>query len=611
MKDELKTKSGINFNIERNYVSYYHPTQRNEYGHVKQMTRSIKNYTEPQINALNEELTELLINFKQHTNDLENVFIAEKKFKTKAFQWVIAEEIPNVIDKINLSTLEKFAPINDYQQKYYFNEPVASVMQDIVPEVVVSSGCDAEYVVADDSNLTQLTAVINFKVLEDLQDDIVNRIVLLVNDFQDDVSKLKKMIQFYFKFEPNKQDLSTIEKKCNSIVGGYFKYYKIKKNNFVKSSQFDNYIFNFLQEDEFEFVNFLFELITKQVNVNCNLLKKVKCDKKIQFEFNAFKLQDQQKNNFVLSKLLYFKLNYNDNSKVDSHLKEEFFKHLDSLLSFGNTKKSLASYIKNIRLTGDFSNTQEHVCLICNSKNFTKVMLEPNSRFVIDCLSFDYHSLLEKTLAYGFNDKCDYIYDDAENCKDNLIAMLSQNQCLKHHKFLYLANILPEVSKQLDLEDFEYHSLNYDYTENLSKFNLSINTRFHSKIDEYFAYFAGDYISQKNITKNTIEFFTDSFIVTMHGFLLDSQFSKNFSIQDRNFLINQYNTYINENIAGIIEYLTNFSSKKLDIIFDKYLLVDDYEFKKSAVQNAILKQIELPYSYLSEICNKFTNYIWQ
>lgn len=611
MKDELKTISGINFNIERNYVSYYHPTQKNEYGHVKQMTRSIKNYTPPQLKALNEELTELLTNFKQHTNDLETIFIAEKNFKTKAFQWIIAEEIPNLIDQINLSSLEKFAPILDYQHKHYSNKPVSSVMQDIVPEVGINLSSDTEYVVADDANLDELTVVINFKALEDLQDDIVNQTVLLVNDYQDDEQTLKKMIQFYFKIEPSKQDLVTIEKKCSSIVESYSKQYKIKKNNFTKSSQFDNHIINCLKDDNFEFINFMFELITKQVNTNSNFLKKVKPDNDIQLEFNAFKLKDQQKDNFILSKLLYFKLSYTDKSCVDDGLKNEFFKHLDSVLALGNTKKSLSKYIKNIRLTGNFSNSKEPTCLICNSKEFTKVMLQPNARFMIDCSSSDNSSLLEKTLIYGVNDKCDYLYDSAEYCEDNIVAMLSQNQCLKQYKFLYLANILPQTFQQLELDDFEYHTLNFDYTENLSKFNHSMNRRFHYKIEEYFTYFDGDYVSQKNIAKNTMEFFTDSFIASMHGFLLDPQFYKNFSKNDKYFLINQYKVYMNENIDNIMEYLTNFTTKKLALIFDNYELVDDYEFKKIAIKNAILTQLELPYNYLTQICNKFTGYIWK
>lgn len=631
MKDEDKYRVGnIYINKEKNYISYIHPTQKNENGHVKQVTRSIKNYTQEEIALLCKEINDLLDNFTQYTKDFEEIYIIEKKSETKAFQWIIAEEIVNKVEEINKSTLEKFVPISNYSQNIWLtlSSHYTNMFKNLIPTTLHDKSYDGKYIVVNNSNLTELTAVINFKVFQDFEDEIINMLVFIIGNYNELSNSVttQELVAEYINLNLSQVKIEVIENHLKDIWSGYSKEYKLKKYNEENRLNFNNFVIKRLQNENRKLVILFYDIITEVINENTSFLSKVKFNEDIDFKVSAYKLKENTPTDAtIISKILYFKFNYKDNREIDVNLTRVFFEILDTIFAFNKHDKTLSNHIKTIRLSGNFNNNSENytpICIAQEHKNyFSKEMYEwvksENLTIPIDgILTKDYmlSCLLEQIIVLGLLSKCNFVFTNTditkENpvfIKENLLKMLSKNNCIKQFKYIYSAEILDKFNST-ELTEPECNLDLYIFSD-LGNLNKNIKDKFKKEVEEYFYQSGEDYLGKVSISNKICNIMLDIFTKSLYMYLLNPENIIEFTTIEKKYLIQKYNLFLQEHLNAITTKLNEISMQKLDEIFKTSESITDYTFYKKVVMVSISTQIEIPYSYFEKICDEFKSYL--
>lgn len=597
----MKEKSRVYINKDKNYISYNHPTKRNEKNHVKQITRSIKNSKPEDVTILCNELDELLKNFDIHTKDFSTIETAKVKFTTKAFQWIVQEEIENNPKRITNNTAEKYITITDLNTNILFN-PVNkqdNILKNYIANNIYNNNEECTYIVVNTDIQTQYSAVFEFKSFEDLEQDIINKLVHVITDFfvEPITNDIQQIFNYYIKIELEKDDIKLIEKYFNEINTSYIKLYK------VYSFNFHNYIITRLQNENQNLVKLIYEILTRKITSNTEFLSdKSSVSGNIELNSKIHNLNE-------IPRILSIDLKYIDKA-VDDELKLLYFDILEKVFSVSNV-------ISNIRLSGNFSEYNKAIeCEvkqpIYTTQNIIDYSINHTLTIPIDgILTCDYEltKLFEKIIILGLFQKCNFIFlsnskvENYDILKENLIKMLSKSESINPYKYLYVNEfIFTQTTKNL----YDNKAiLNYDIYDNLNGLIDNINKTFEVKVTEYFNSNSYNYISKKNIQISIKELLLESFMYSLYSYLLNPEklvFYGNIGIC--NFII-KYNKFLDEVLLDIKNKLDKIVTISMNYIYKSFENITDYNFNKTAISTAILTDIIVPYSYVKELCEKF------
>lgn len=652
MKEDKYRVGEIYVNKIKNYISYNHPTQKNENGHVKQVTRSIKNYTDEQLETLCTDMDELLKNFSEYTSDFKNIHLAKEKFKSKAYEWIITDEISDNIEQIKDSTLERYIPIFDKQKAIYETKTLIGTIDsdnfdlfrninnhDKTTKISNVMVDEVSYIVVNDESLTELKVIAEFKVLADFEEEIINKLVLIYNNYLQnfidknlEVDIMNEIFSKYFELKLSKENLEIIINQGYTIWTEFCKLNKIKKNEFKRSVNFNNFIIKRLQNENNHLMLLIYDKLTNPVNISTSILSDTKFEDDISFECGAYKIKKPIKNSdIILAKILHFKLNYKDNSPIDYSLSYKFLKLLEAIFTYDKPAKSLSNLVKSVRISGVFDenifcNTNLNTSCIIKTKPFdeqayfTKEVIsnfEISSKLVLPIdrvFSRDYtlSKLLEKVIYFGYVRKCEFTFmkntiGDNYNCvKDNLLKMLSKNSCINKYKYLY-ADVILNSSIKEQLTPIEYED-EFDNSYNLVNLIENSKSFFEVEVKLYFNQIGNEFVSTKSLKISLQNIFFETFIKAMYIFCLTPANLVEYSEQNKLYLINKYNLFLEENLSDIYSKLEIALEKTLNEILYNCEQINDYSFYKETVLNAILNQVSVPYNNIVEIYELFESY---
>lgn len=635
-KSKAKYRYGeIYVNREKNYISYYHPTQRNELGHVKQVTRSIKNYSEEKLEKLSFEMDKILRDYSDYTNDFENIHLAEKEFTTKAYQWLVSETIMEKIEIIKEATLTKYIAIeygknegkyntniligtNDNDRSKIFKKYIDNEGESTFPAISNYHINNSTYVAVDDIDALKLEAVIEFKVYADFEEEIISNLVMAYND----------SMEYFIKKENDKQILLGILKKyyskqmCGELKPDmlkdgyniwleYCKLHKINKMEFTKSIEFNNYIVTKLQNEKNNNVVYIYNLMTSDIiRITDKLSKTNYTNNNIEFSYKAYQIKEPE-----IAKILYFQLKYKDNSKPDYELKKEYFKLLESISSYELGENSLYNYVNKFRVKGNFGNNYGAVIdtKSINEENYfdkellvTLQMIDKITVPIDGITTIDYalSRLLEKIIINAMVTKSDFIFikgevteRNIEFLKECLSKMLSKNLVLGIYEYLYVSMIL-NIDMQIQPIKF---SDKFDRSYNKSELIESINTTFYNNAKKYFDKINNKYVRSANIIASIQDILYESFIASLYGYVLTPIEIAEYSNENKYYMIVKYNEFFYENILKIRNALDTMIKDLIGSLTQKLELVEDYGFYAKCVRNEVLNVFRVPLNYINEL----------
>lgn len=636
--DESKVKyryGEIYVNREKNYISYYHPTQRNGLGHVKQVTRSIKNYSDEKLEKLSYEMDKILKNFSNYTNDFENIHIAEKAFTTKAYQWLISETIIEKIEIIKEATLTKYIAIcdekidgkhntnlllgtNNNERSKIFRKYVDNESESTFPAISDYHINNSTYVAVDDINTLNLEAVIEFKVFADFEEEIISNLVMAYNDAmeyfinkENDNQKLLSILNKYYAKQICAELKPDILKDGYNIWLEYCKLHKINKMEFTKSNEFNNYIITKLQNEKNNNVIHIYNLMTSNIiRITDKLSRTNYTNNNIEFSYKAYQIKEPE-----IAKILYFQLKYKDNSTPDYELKKEYFKLLESISSYELGENSLYKYVNKFRGKGNFGNNYGAVIdnKSINEENYfdkellvTLQMIDKITVPIDGITTIDYalSKLLEKIIINAVVTKSDFIFTKGEVTERNieflkecLSKMLSQNIVVGNYEYLYVNMIL---NLDIEIEPIKF-SNKFDRSYNKSDLIESINTTFYNKAKKYFDKINNKYVRVDNTIISIQDILYESFIKSLYGYVLNPIEISEYSNENKYYMIVKYNEFLNENIIKIRNALDKMIKDLIGALTQKLELIDDYGFYARCVKNEVLNVFSVPLNYINEL----------
>lgn len=632
--------SKVNISKTSKYLYYNHPTQKNEKGHVKQVTRSINGIKEPQLKALCDGLNTLLKNFKSYTKNLLTIEQIksefnqkeDKEFYNKAFDWIIEEELEDNSDTIIESTINHYIPIpkntliiedddgderiEPIKNTVLLNETNNELLQNNIPKNIFNESI--EYVIADDKETKEFSAVVEFKGIDDLEDFIINKLTLIINNHHSKEIKADRCFS-YIGLEFDDNTLDYIEKCVDEIEKSYLKVYKIKAKDSYKCDRFNNHIYNRLRNENFGLVLTIYNMLSKKVEMFDGI--------------TSHKLKE----NDSLPKLLYFK----------TEDKEDVFEKLVNLFSFNKYHKSTKNLIKTVRLQGNFfTENTENSCIIKNCKNLANHMENTTFNINLDGLKtkdIGVANLLEKVVVYGHIKDFEFTLtkesteevDEAEvnaellNISENLLELFSRNKIINFLKNTYTNEIifsrsfklnevktLKPISKNI-MTTYSANGLdkiitNYlgdessiYYFDNSNELTTVLNDIFKTKIKQYFDDITYEYVSPKNITNSISEILLDSFMYSMYTILFNPD--KILKLKYNYLMIFDYNNFINHYWTKILSTRDEIKQNLLNRIFDELSNINDYSLYKKCLLNSILNDVDIPSFYIREYCVAFEN----
>lgn len=590
----------------QSYVCYSHPTKRNEKDHVKQVTRSIKGLDAKQLDTLCLELDDLLENFNAYTNDLKSIEDVRATSKTKAFDWIIQEELINNSEKIVKSTLENYVPISK-NSMVYVNALNSFVFKDYIPEKLCENNC--QYVLLNDKEATEFSAVVEFKGFEYLKVYILNLLVKVIYNYFNCTEKceIKSIFYAFLKLELDDEIAEKLEKSIIEIQKSYLKENKIKADDFHVCTNFDMYVHKKIDTEKIALIAILHNLITEKIDLNIEKLENsegcVCC-----------KLNSKDS----IHKILHF------NFTGD---KESFFYVLDKMFCFSTPDESLARFVKEIRLRGNFTKDSNHdnenICILNNYsidlENIISYIDDGGAKIYIDgILTNDYNlvNLLERIIVFGGIEKCDFsfksipINNDYYFLNEHLLGLLSKLNIVNHFKSIYAneyilakAIINSTSTELLPIEKQTFKTFNIlDHCDSLS---LNIKTNFKSKIDklindEDFVDFYTEKVSK--IVKLSL---VESLVFSLYNHIFANDKLLSYDHDSIVYFISYYNKFMINNLNEISAKIHKFVTNDLNKIYNNLKKIEDKSFKKQCLLNAILLEIEIPYDYIKEICAKF------
>lgn len=652
MNEDKYRVGEIYVNKVKNYISYNHPTQKNENGHVKQVTRSIKNYNDEQLELLCLEMDELLKNFNEYTSDFKNINTAKEKFKSKAYEWLIPDEINDNIEQIKDSTLEMYIPIQDKQTALYETKTLIGAIDSVNFDLFrnISDNNDEtrknsyvmvdeiNYIIVNDNNLTELKVIAEFKVLADFDEEIINKLVLIYNSYLQnfvdkhlDISKMEELFLKYFDINLNNNHLEIIINQGYEIWNEFCKLNKIKKSEFKRNINFNNFIITRLQNEDINLISLIYDEITNLINTSTSILKDTNLDD-ISFEYGAYKIKKTiKKSNIIVAKILHFNLNYKDNSPIDDSLRGNFFKLIADIFTCEKGSNSIYKLVKNVRISGVFNtdifgNTNFNNNCIIKMKPFDEQVyftkeimanLELSSKLVLPIdrvFSQDYTltKLIEKVIFMGYLYKCDFIFlnnkmnrENYNIIKENLLIILSKNSCINQYKYLYCDLILSSLNLQ-QLTPIEYM---YKYDDSYNLICLIENSKdfFDVEVKNYFKQLGNGFVNTKSLKHYIQNILFEAFIKAFYIFCLTPSNLDEFAEENKLYLIKKYNLFLEDNL-NYIQSKFEIVEEQMSEILCNLEQIGDYSFYKKTVLNTILAQITIPYKSITEIYELFKFY---
>lgn len=616
-----KVYDKVNVNKTQDYVCYSHPTKRNEKGHVKQVTRSIKDlkekdskgkliYNEEKLDTLCSELDNLLKNFITYTHDFLSIEEARTNFNTKAFDWIISEELQNNPDKITKSTLESCIPISE-KSTVFMNESTSFFAKNDIPDNIFNDNC--RYVFVNEKDATEFSAVIELKGFDDLENFIINKLTFIINlnfsNHTDDEFN-------YYKYLGIVLEDKTIEdiKNCISeIKKSYLKTYSLRKQELYKCDKFNNHIYNRLRNENHKLVVSIYDILTQNIKL---------FDECISYKFD---LDDN------IPKIIHFK----------SDDKNVFFGKLENLFSFNKRDKSIKNLIKTVRLKGNFfkenNENNETSYIINNLKNMPECMSYKMLNINLDGVKTKDTGLanwLEKVIVYGRIKDCDFTFtktptdDEFFDLSDNLIDLFSRNKIINYCKYIYANEFI--LKKNFKVDDvvsissskitpppgsvFVGLSKLVSNISGIYKFDesndlvLVLDDIFKAKIKQYFDDIYYEYVSPRNIVISIKEILLESFMYSLYKILIDPDKLLRFSFGSMYCFILDYNKFIEINWNKIIKTIDEIEINLFSRIFDELSNINDYALYKKTVLNAILYDIKIPNSYIKKFCYAFESF---
>lgn len=611
------------------YVCYSHPTNRNEKGHVKQVTRSIKNlkqgneYDEEELAILCKALDDLLVNFKEHTKDMVSIEECKQKFSgTKAYDWIIGEELQNNPEKFANLIIEKYIPISEYTPIVYLNATDNHFLKDDIAKCLYKNDC--QHLFVNDKTSTEFSASVEFKGFKDLEIDIIKKLVYVIDNYFTNKTELvaKDLFSLFINIELNEKMVEKFIKSVEEIQKAYLKENKIKASDFHVCVQFNNFLCKRLQKENIELVTLVYELILQNINSNF-----------IDCEDISYEIEENS-----TYKILYL------NSKGD---KKAFFETLDKILSY--------KFTKGVRIKGNlFKDCIEDDCVInqptIDTGNILDYINSGNIKICLDgVLNKDYElfNLLEKIIVWGLALKCDFYFENIPNndfifIRDNIVEGFEKTILANHLKYIYATNFILMKCQKEDFTNSPYteHNLNedlifntfyvslclsdcikhinpddpiitnvYDVFEYFGAISYNTNIAFKTKIENFFNNNIFEYIDSNIIVKTVKYSLIESFVYALYNHLFAPDKLLRYDYYTQNFFVHDYNKFIMKNMNKIsdkIDSIVTFETKK---IINYFKNINDYEVYKKCLSNAITADIEIPYNLIKEICDSIESQI--
>lgn len=644
-----KEYSKVNINRGQHYVCYSHPTKKNKKGHVQQVTRSIKDlydkttceYDEEKLKVLCTQLNELLENYDDHTKDLTSVKSAKSQFKTKAFGWIIEEKLQEDPDDIVKATLENHIPIPE-KSIVYMNTLNSNIVKDYIPKSIWNS--NSEYVLVDDKSDDELSVTIEFKGFDDLQEYIINTLIYIIARYVTFKcgAEIEGIFYSYTRLKLEGKNIEKFKKFIDEIKKAYIKESMIKPRDFRVNVSFNNYVCKTLHNDKNRLIDLMYNPIIQKINSN---IENANCK-----DFVGYKLDD----NDNVYKILYLK------SKGDNKL---FFETLDKIFNFNDSEISLAKLVKTVRIKGDILEKQPekdtgnlgyHTInpLSINSENLLDYTQNTKIRICLDGLlnnDCNLANLLEKVIVWGCAEKCDFYFEnkfgnnDFYTLSDSIMQLLSKTNLATHFKYIYAYNLILMKFDKSDIPNTIYTDYNsnnelffntfylsqifsenvddkladflkfdevinkndYDVFKHFSDISNNINANFKTKMKTVFNKYIFEYFDEKNIVKTVKDTLLESFVYAIYNHIFSNEQLLCFDYHIQNYFIDDYNKFMLENLKDISEKINEIVEKELKKIFNYYKNTEDYGVYKKCLLNAIIADVEIPYNYIKEICEKF------
>lgn len=395
----------ININKKSSYISFMSPTQKNKKGHTRQMTKSIKNIMEHELERILCNTNELLENYEYYSKDYQSFLEATDKFDGKAIAWVFDKT--DIINKYNqeivLKTIENKIPIRDEKNRYVHpatllvgasgsgkttltKQLIGSVGTDF-PATMQSNTTVGSLFIVSNNDCDRLVAsikLVNKSALEERVQRAYLQIIKKVLTDYDNNQFVDCLFDGFTVFDDKKVKLQYILSEEKLITEEFVSMVKEDCmnlwNDFLKSSSAldfhvskifrENSNVNFFEVfDEFAAENIDNTLIIDKVveivefevcRIIGDLLNELNQEVSLKFSMEIMSEKNIRQilnsNELEFPKLITLSLCYKDDRKPDNELRQVFFRIMEYISSANELRcgNTLFPLVEQIRIRGNF-----------------------------------------------------------------------------------------------------------------------------------------------------------------------------------------------------------------------------------------------------------------
>lgn len=409
---EINKYEAININEKSGYISYTSPILKNKKGHKRQMTKSIKKYTDKEeLNEILTDLNQLLLNFREFSNDYETFIEVLDNFSPKAVEW--AFEKSDILDKYNqenvMRAIEKRIPTVNEKGKFilptniligasgsgkttFIKQLIGSINTNFPATMQANTTVGSIYILVKKTS-TNLLAAVKFMNKSAIQERLLGAYIIIIKSilakgngisdeeiadiiynnstiFEDKKVKLEYLITKQDIYN-TKELIDAARSKSQNVWSEFLKnkedydihIYSVFEENISPEffEVFEEFVGGVLIEDNIS--EMLFDIIESKVSkIIWSLYSKLSHLENVDF---SLRLVDE-KRSIILSedtdisypKFLYLELRNKDIENVvpSKELKQVFFKCMEYISSANedNKENTLFPIVEHIRIEGNF-----------------------------------------------------------------------------------------------------------------------------------------------------------------------------------------------------------------------------------------------------------------